>query len=328
MEYRKVDQFLRNTGLAGEPAFDNLHFINEKIVQDSPNKTILGLYYPTAAMDANGYVPPSTIHHPPEGSFHTMLHELGHRVGHFYHNDISEPFAEQWRISHEYLNPEPEVVPYAVPVAKVCHGCPELEEGRALCSFCAACAPAARAVQQASTYVPSTAKLVASNDYSAAGSYSGEVQEAIGKVTINLPDQLFNVVAEAQTLYNEYSQQVVQNGEQPIHIEVWVDTSPTFSTDFYLVMTATMTQPVQHAVAQAWLPWLVILGVLAVIAFLVAVAAYTIVHTESFIVKAPAAAIGTGVIVLAAAGIGLLALAIWKGTSVKQAVVGPAKRLR
>lgn len=339
MEYSAIDRFLKRSGLGADPAFAYLHFLNEPIPQTQANKIILGLYYPEANHDQYGYLPDSTIHLPPNASYHTLLHELGHRHGHYYRNNLTEPYAEKYRIENEYLNPEPGVDPLSLAVNRLCQACPELREGRQICQFCelggapktklAAVAPmqarpsvATKPMAQISSDIPSTATMEYSNDYAAAGSYSGNAEQAIAKVTVNLPDQLFNTAIEAQSLYNQYAQQIVEQGEQPINIQVWVDRAPTFSTDFYVVMTTTVTQPTSRAVPLAPIVWVAIIAALVVIAFIIAVAAYSIVHTEDFIVKAPGAAIGLGIIALGVASVALIGLAIWRGTSIKQAVTG------
>ena len=101
MEYGNVDRFMKDTGLAQDPAFDYLHFLNEPIRATLGDLRILGLYYPEAGKDAYGYLPPSTIHLPPDASISTLLHELGHRHGDYYYNDISEKYAEDWRKAME-----------------------------------------------------------------------------------------------------------------------------------------------------------------------------------------------------------------------------------
>lgn len=97
---------MQESGLASDQAFDFLHFVNEPINESRGDLRVLGLYYPERAHDPGGYIPPSTIMLPEDASYSTLLHELGHRHGHFYHNDISEGYAERWRDAHEYLNPD------------------------------------------------------------------------------------------------------------------------------------------------------------------------------------------------------------------------------
>jgi len=99
MEYPAIDRFMRETGLARDPAFDVLHFLSEPIRE----KRILGLYYPEGSPegDGAGYLPPSTIILPPDSTEGTLLHELGHRHGDFYFGDMSEKYAENYRQQQE-----------------------------------------------------------------------------------------------------------------------------------------------------------------------------------------------------------------------------------
>ena len=102
MDFQAIDQFMKQTGLATEPAFDYLHFLTENI-PSSENRRILGLYYPEGdtEKDGFGYLPPSTIILPLDSSESTLLHELGHRYGHFYYDNLSEEFAENYRRAQE-----------------------------------------------------------------------------------------------------------------------------------------------------------------------------------------------------------------------------------
>ncbi|MDD5512030.1 MAG: hypothetical protein PHI12_14675 [Dehalococcoidales bacterium] len=98
MDYNSVDSFMKQYGLDREPAFDFLHFMDESIPPQG-KKRILGLYYPLGdhASSGFGYLPPSTIVLPPDATVDTLLHELGHRHGDYYYDDISEEYAETWR---------------------------------------------------------------------------------------------------------------------------------------------------------------------------------------------------------------------------------------
>ena len=89
MDYGKIDSIMANKGIAKDPAFDALHFLVETI--PSFNGCPLGLYYPDTA----------TIILPPDGTTSALLHELGHRHGHYYYGDLSEGYAENYRKAHE-----------------------------------------------------------------------------------------------------------------------------------------------------------------------------------------------------------------------------------
>lgn len=147
MDFPEIDQFMKKTGLEAEPAFDYLHFLTEPITS-SENKRILGLYFPDGEKEKEGlgYLPPSTIILPPDATAGTLLHELGHRYGHYYYNNLTEEFAENYRKAQEHrLAPiyagsyarKKEVSMERIAQRSVCRGCPEIEKGASkLCAFC------------------------------------------------------------------------------------------------------------------------------------------------------------------------------------------------
>lgn len=85
MDYSDVDRIITNRGFASERAFKDV------IVSIHPIPNLdgcpLGLYYPDSGM----------IVIPPEGQEPALLHELGHRYGHYYYNNLSEQYAEDFR---------------------------------------------------------------------------------------------------------------------------------------------------------------------------------------------------------------------------------------
>lgn len=85
MDYTEIDLILAKKSLSTDPAFDNLVVSIEPI--PSFNGCPLGLYYPDTA----------TIVIPPNGLESALLHELGHRHGHYYYDDLSERYAEHFR---------------------------------------------------------------------------------------------------------------------------------------------------------------------------------------------------------------------------------------
>ena len=89
MDAAEISQVLHDEGLASDPAFRDLNFIMGTL----PEKNVLGLYYPDPI--------PSIIALPPDADKSTLLHEVGHRYGHYYYGDISEEFAETFRKGHE-----------------------------------------------------------------------------------------------------------------------------------------------------------------------------------------------------------------------------------
>jgi hypothetical protein len=93
MDYDTFDKILKKNGIEDEPAFEKV------FVDISPlppmNGNPLGLYY--SESDINLGILPGTIVVPPEADEQTVLHELGHRYGHYYTGDLSEEFAESYR---------------------------------------------------------------------------------------------------------------------------------------------------------------------------------------------------------------------------------------
>lgn len=94
MDYRDIDLVLAEKGLASEPAFDDLVISIKPI--PSFNGCPLGLYYPDSPSPDMG-----TIVLPPDGLKSALLHELGHRHGHYYYDDLSERYAEDFRKRHQ-----------------------------------------------------------------------------------------------------------------------------------------------------------------------------------------------------------------------------------
>ncbi|MBA7537520.1 hypothetical protein ES705_29789 [subsurface metagenome] len=85
MDYQMIDSIMARRNLSTDPAFDNLVISIEPV--PSFNGCPLGLYYPDKR----------TIVMPPDGLESALLHELGHRHGHYYYDDISEKYAEYFR---------------------------------------------------------------------------------------------------------------------------------------------------------------------------------------------------------------------------------------
>lgn len=85
MDYGEIDLILSKKSLSSDPAFDALTIA----IEPTPNLNgcPLGLYYPDTA----------TIIIPSGAQEGTLLHELGHRHGHYYYGDLSEDYAEYFR---------------------------------------------------------------------------------------------------------------------------------------------------------------------------------------------------------------------------------------
>ncbi len=90
MDARTIDRVMFGKGLAADPAFQDLLFLIQPIPRTNgcPPR---GLYFHDT----------STIVLPPEGDESTLLHEVGHRYGDFHYHDLSEEFAEYFRMWYE-----------------------------------------------------------------------------------------------------------------------------------------------------------------------------------------------------------------------------------
>lgn len=92
MDFQDVQMVMSGKGFATNPAFDNVNILIEPI--PCLNGCPLGLYYPDKAI----------IVLPPDATRAALLHELGHRHGHFYYDDLSERYAENFRHRYEKGN--------------------------------------------------------------------------------------------------------------------------------------------------------------------------------------------------------------------------------
>jgi hypothetical protein len=85
VDYGEVDRIINEHGFSAEPAFSDVTVAIRPIPE--MDGCPLGLYYPASG----------TIVIPPDGYPSVILHELGHRYGHYYYNNLSEQFAESFR---------------------------------------------------------------------------------------------------------------------------------------------------------------------------------------------------------------------------------------
>jgi len=86
MDYAQIDRIMTAKGLLNDLAFGEDLYI---AIQPMPNLNgcPLGLYYPDQSLIAL----------PLNASEAALLHELGHRHGHFYYDNLSERYAENFR---------------------------------------------------------------------------------------------------------------------------------------------------------------------------------------------------------------------------------------
>lgn len=86
MNYEDIDRLMTTKNLMSDPAFGDELII---AIEPTPNMDgcPLGLYYPDTA----------TVILPPDATQGALFHELGHRHGHYYYDDLSERYAESFR---------------------------------------------------------------------------------------------------------------------------------------------------------------------------------------------------------------------------------------
>ncbi|GAI91891.1 unnamed protein product, partial [marine sediment metagenome] len=101
LNYSDIQEILSSKRLAGDPALHALNFQIEPI--PSLNGCPLGLYFPRDEYlrQFGKVISGGTIILPPDAQEFTLLHEIGHRYGHYYHNDLSEGFANDF--ARKYL---------------------------------------------------------------------------------------------------------------------------------------------------------------------------------------------------------------------------------
>lgn len=89
MDYEDVDRIINEHGFGAEPAFRDVTVAVRPI--PDMDGCPLGLYYPASG----------TIIVPPDGYPSVLLHELGHRYGHFHFGNLSEQYAESFRKKYQ-----------------------------------------------------------------------------------------------------------------------------------------------------------------------------------------------------------------------------------
>jgi len=98
--YDRFQAIVDECGLTDNPAITDPNF--HVLIDELPpryQKRALGLYYST-----HPYNPKLTLLHvPKEADKETIKHEIGHRLGDYYFNNLSEEFAERFRLNKPVL---------------------------------------------------------------------------------------------------------------------------------------------------------------------------------------------------------------------------------
>jgi len=111
MDYNTFGHVLKSRGIESHLAWQDLKVLIEPL--PPIGRSVLGLYYPDG--DPSLGIPIGTIWIPPDADDETVLHELGHRYGHYQYDDLSEPFAEKFRNKYRNIHVTPRVAAYSVP---------------------------------------------------------------------------------------------------------------------------------------------------------------------------------------------------------------------
>jgi len=113
VDIQRIKDVISDLHLEGEPAFKNLRtVISPHLYPPYAEKPALVLYDINLGCEFTPFLKPDFDHYlgalfpdegeaglivlPPTASESTLLHELGHRIGFFYYNDLSEDFANAY----------------------------------------------------------------------------------------------------------------------------------------------------------------------------------------------------------------------------------------
>lgn len=116
--------------------------------------------------------------------------------------------------------------------------------------------------------IPKEAKLIYSHEYPAKKTATGTGEECTFKVTIPLPDQLFPKTWEAGRIVSAFQDKVKANGGEMLDVKIYIDTTPTWTTDYYVVA---LIKPATTAGAVGFpFPWAVVIVLILVLLIVLA----------------------------------------------------------
>lgn len=162
--------------------------------------------------------------------------------------------------------------------------------------------------------IPPDYKLVIERLYPDGETYSGLAQRCTASWTF-LPSNFPGANWFTNTLFlNRLAYEVSAQGQKLLTMKLYED-----GLNYLLVMEITNTTPEAYVALAPLALIAIIAGALAIIVIVIGI---VIINTENFVYKAPGAAISSALILLGIVAAGVVGLAIWKGTSVKEAVAG------
>jgi len=169
--------------------------------------------------------------------------------------------------------------------------------------------------------IPPDFEKVLDKVYPEGETFNGEAERAIAEFKLT-PEQIPGTRWWAETVMaDKMASEVEKEGAKMLTLKVYENTTPTLWTEYILIAEATKPAVPARAVASpiAWAPIIYAsLGIVGIIAFYF----FFLRPVIDFVYKSPGAAIGTGLIFLGIAALGVLGLAVYKGTSVKEAITG------
>src|SRR5487761_2099548 len=168
--------------------------------------------------------------------------------------------------------------------------------------------------------IPPDFKKVLDKVYPEGGTYNGPAERVITEFKLT-PEQIPGTRWWAEkVLADKMASEVEAQGEKILTLKVYENTVPTLWTEYILVAEATKTaKPYVGFGPVAWtaiiLAALIIVGIIVFFFFFL--------HPVlDFVYKSPGTALSTGLIFLGVGALAVLGLAVYKGTSVKEAVTG------
>lgn len=168
------------------------------------------------------------------------------------------------------------------------------------------------------TGIPSNFKLVESVVYPDGKTYSGPAERCMATFSfypINWPGANWFI---DHLIAKHMADKLSAAGAKPLTFKLYED-----GFDYIMVIEA--AKPVvQLAVGIVQIAWSTIVLAALILAALIVIF-FIIKVTEDFIYKTPGAAIGAGLIALGIAGLLVIGLAIYKGSSIKGAITGKAR---
>jgi hypothetical protein len=168
--------------------------------------------------------------------------------------------------------------------------------------------------------IPAGYTLVLDQTTDAGKKYNGPAQRSVSSWHF-LPAVFPGALWFTKTFFlNKLAGEVQKQGQQLLTMKLYED-----GTDYFLVMETTNTATAYRALAPAIIAAIVIAALVLAIIITLAVTVHMV---TDFLYKQPGTAIALGLILLGVAGAGVLGFAIYKGTSVRQAITGkkPAAR--